>query len=228
MIQFFALTPRAEGVSAQEFHDHWRHPHATLGNLIPNMRSYMQGHQIRTDLLGDGQTEFEGIAMVRFDNLEEALGFGNEPQYVERVQPDEPNFVDQSRLLWFDTTEEVLVSRAKIQDGADLADALWNDLDRPTSIVLLQFVRPNGNPNWARSDDAELSRCIGALRHVRNYPHPEAHGDNPPFLGARQLWWPTLTAFQRGVERDRAAFDKLVSRAGNAVAVLVQAERFLH
>lgn len=227
MIQFFALIPRAEGISSQEFHDHWRHPHGTMSNRIANMRSYVQGHQIHTDLLDDGQAEFEGIAITRFDNLEEALGFGTEPQYVEHVQPDEPNFVDQSRLLWLNTTEEILVPRAKLQDGADYADALWNELDLPTSIMLLQFVRPDGNPDWAGDNDAELGRRIGALRHVRNYPHPDAHGENPTFLGARQLWWPTLTAFTTGVNADRDAFDQLVGQAGNAVTVLVQAERFL-
>ena len=106
---------------------------------------------------------------------------------MQHVQPDEPNFVDQSRLQWLNTTEEVIVSRARIQDGADYADALWHDLDRPASIMLLQFVHPDGNPDWAGKEDADLGRRIGALRHVRNHPDPIAHGTNPPYLGARFL-----------------------------------------
>ncbi|TWB43565.1 hypothetical protein FBZ98_1151, partial [Rhizobium sp. ERR 922] len=47
------------------------------------------------------------------------------------------------------------------------------------------------------------------------------------FLGARQLWWPTLTAFQDGVDADRAAFEELLARAGHAVTMLAVSERFL-
>ncbi|QJT06365.1 EthD domain-containing protein [Streptomyces asoensis] len=226
MIRFFALIARAEGVSSQEFHDHWRHPHGTMGNRIANMRSYVQGHQIHTDLLGQDQASYEGIAITGFDNIQEALAFGNEPQYVEHVQPDEPNFVDQSRLLWLYTTEEVLVGRAKPQDGADYADTLWNDLDHGTSIQLLQFIRP-GNPDWAGEDDAELGRRIGALRHARNPAASEAGDANPDLIGARQLWWPTLTAFQQGVAKDPDAVKQLLAQGGDAHTALVRSERFL-
>jgi EthD domain len=226
VIQFFALIPRAASVNEQEFHDHWRHPHGTMGNRIASMRSYVQGHRVHTALIGDAQAGFDGIAITKFDSLEEALGFGTEPQYVDHVQPDEPNFVGEG-LLWLHTTEDVLVGRAKIQDGASYADALWNELDLPVSTMLLQFVRP-GTDGWAGTDDAELGKRIGALRHVRNPAHPDAQGGEPTFIGARQLWWPTLTAFESGVGADRAAFDELIGRGGpDAVTVLVQAERFL-
>ena len=122
MIHFFALIPRIQGVSSQEFHDHWRHPHGTMGRHSPTLRSYVQAHQIHTDLLGSEQAEFEGIAESTFDTLTDALAFGDEPYYTRHIKPDEPNFVDQSRLLWFNTTEEVLVPRLNEQNGASYAD----------------------------------------------------------------------------------------------------------
>lgn len=230
MIRFFSLIARREGVSPQEFHDHWRHPHGTMGRLIPGMRDYVQAHQVPTDLLGPGQDEFEGVAIAAFDSAGEAAGLATEAQYVDHVQPDEPSFQDLSispSLRFLSTDEEVLVPRARIQDGAGYADALWYDLDRSSSIQLLQFVRPGGNPGWAGDDDAELGRRIGALRHTRNRPSREVHGDDPPFLGARQLWWPTLTAFNEGVDQAPDAFRQLVGRGGDAVTLLTQSERFL-
>ena len=98
-------------------------------------------------------------------------------------------------MKWLSTTEEVIVSRARIQDGADRADALWNELDCSVTVQPLQFA---------------------------------VHGDTPPFLGARQLWWPTLTASTKGVQKDPGAFGELVARGGdNAVTLLTQSERIL-
>ena len=74
-----------------------------------------------------------------------------------------------------------------------------------------------------RSTMQDVPLTIGAiLRHGA-----EVHGDGAPFLGARQLWWPTLTAFQDGVDADRAAFDGLLAQAGQAVTMLAVSERFV-
>lgn len=225
MIQFFALIPRVEGISSQEFHDHWRHPQGTMGRMIPTLRNYVQAHQIHTDLLGSDQAQFEGIAESTFDTVKDAMEFGQEPYSKKYVQPDEHNFVDVPRLEWLNT-KEVLVPRANLQDGASYADSLWLHLDLPVSIKLLQFIRRDGNPNWAGSDDMELGRRIGALRHVR-YPSREIHCDNPSYLGVRQLWWPTVSAFEAGVRNDRDVFNQLIKKAGCAVTLLAQAERLL-
>jgi len=227
MIQFFALIPRMKGISSQEFHDHWRHPHGTMGRQIPTLRSYVQSHQIHTDLLEQNQAQFEGIAESTFDTVKDAMEFGQEPYYKQYIQPDEINFVDQSRLEWLNTEEEVLVPRPRIQNGVSYADSLWLHLDLPMSIKILQFIRSSGNPDWADNDDIELGRRIGALRHVRNYPSRVIHDNNPLYLGVRQLWWPTLSAFEAGVQNDREAFDRLIKKAGSAVTLLAQAERFL-
>lgn len=227
MIHFFALAPRADGVSPREFHDHWRHPHATLESRVPTVRGYVLSHQTHTNLLGDSQDEFDGVTEVAFDTAQDAAGFGEEPYYRRHVEPDEPKFVDLSRLEVFQTEEEVLTPRIGEQDGATHADALWLHLDRPVSAKLLQFVRRDGNPHWAGEEDAGLGRRIGAFRHVRNHPSRAVHGDDPPFLGARQLWWPTVSAFEAGVNRDRDAFEGLVTKAGNAVVLLAESERYL-
>ena len=99
---------------------------------------------------------------------------------------------------------------------------------RLAAIVLSRMARPRGQrgrlpgepsgptvrPSRARIQDADLGRRIGALRHLRNHPDPTAHGTNPPYLGARKLWWPTLTAFNQGVQQDPAAFRQLIAQAG--------------
>jgi hypothetical protein len=227
VIKFFGLIPRAQGVSVQEFHDHWRHPHGTFGRLIPTMRTYVQSHQIHTDFLDGDQSQFEGIAEVEFDTTQDAIGLAEDPQYTTYVQPDEPNFVDVSRLEWLFAHDEVLVPRAGTHGGPSDADGLWLHLDRPVSIKLLQFIKGSGDDRWAGANDADLGQRIGALRHVRNYASREVHGDEPAYLGAREMWWPTVSAFEAGVESDREAFDELISQAPNSIILLAAAERFL-
>ena len=226
MIRFFSLIPRRPDIDRQRFHDHLRHPHGTLGRQIPGMLTYVQAHQFDTDRLGPGQDEFDAVSMPSFDSAKDADALVDEPLFVENIRPDEPLFQDLPRVVFFITEEEVVVSRPPIGFGAAV-DRQWDVLERPTTIHLLQFVHLDGNPDWAGTDDAELGLRIGALRHAVNRPSAEVHGDTAPFLGARQLWWPTLTAFLDGVDADRAAFDELLGRAGHAVTMLTVSERFL-
>lgn len=225
MIRFFSLLPRRDGVTSQQFHDHWRHPHGTMGRLIPGLNSYVQAHQVHTDLLGPEQHEVEGVAISDFDSPAAATGLLSEPQYVDHVAPDESSFQDVSKVRFLSTDEEVLQPR--LAEGPHPADAQWNVLERPTSIQLLQFVHLDGNAAWAGDDDIELGRSLGAFRHARNHPNVVVHGDDPPFLGARQLWWPTVSAFEDGVDAAPEAFQHLVSRAGHAITLLAQSERFV-
>ncbi|GAB2601215.1 hypothetical protein Aab01nite_64140 [Paractinoplanes abujensis] len=227
MLRFFSLLVRRPDVTAEEFHDHWRHPHGTMGRLIPGLRSYVQAHQVDTDLLGAGQDEVAGVAISSFDSAADASGLLSEPQYVDHVQPDEPAFQIPERSRFLSTDEEVLVARLRAQDGHAYGDALWDVLDRSVTIQLLQFVHLDGHASWAGDDDLELGRRLGAFRHTRNYPSPAVHGNTPPFLGARQLWWPTMSAFRAGAQSDPEAWQTLIGRAGHAITMLTRSERFL-
>ena len=122
--------------------------------------------------------------------------------------------------------EEVLEGRL-VEEEDNYADALWLNLDLPTSIVLLQFVEPSGNSDWTKETDHELGKAIGAFRHVRNYPSSEIHGDSPDYIGVRQLWWPTLSAFESGVRKNPEAFKELLEQAGQSFTTLTKVERFL-
>lgn len=227
MIQFFALIKKKQGISKQEFHDHWRHPHGTMGKHIPSLREYVQAHQIHTSFLFEDQANFQGIALSKFDNQKDAANFGNDPYYVKYIKPDEPNFVDGEHLQWLNTQEEVIDGRQTEEEGSSYADALWLNVDLPTSVVLLQFIYPDGNPDWAAETDVGFGRDIGSLRHVRNYPSKEIHGDTPQYIGVRQLWWPTLSEFETGIQNNPEAFQQLLGQAGSSFTTLTVAERFL-
>ena len=224
MIKFFGLIPRRPDISSQEFHDHYRHPHGTLGRMIPTFRAYIQSHQIESGLLGPDQCRFEAVAEVWFDTPADALGLADDPHYLKYVQPDEPNFVDMDNLKWLYVTEDVLVSGPdSASEPAELGLQGFH-LERATTVKLMQFI--DDDPAFARTPDEDraLSRSLGAVRHVRSLPHSEIHADqSPAYSAVQELWWPTISAFEESASSETLA--EFLSVPG-AITLLAQAERF--
>jgi len=226
-LKMFCALPRKKEVSSQWFHDHWRHPHGTLGMKISTVRNYVQSHQIDSALLGSDQRRYEGVVEVWFDSETDAAALPDHPTYRRYLVPDEPTFIDMDEIRFLFTHEEILVSGPDPGDAKGEGDLAWQEADRATSIKLIQFVETGGMSAWADDLDIELGRRIGALRHALCRPSNILHPDGGAFIGVRELWWPTLTAFETGVEADPDAFRKLTARPASAVSLLVHAERFI-
>jgi uncharacterized protein (TIGR02118 family) len=226
MIKFFGLIPRRPDLSPEEFHDHYRHPHGTLGKRIPRFRGYVQSHQTPSRFLGDDQTRFEAVAEVWFDTVSDAVGLAEDAHYVAHVQPDEPNFVDLDNLRWLYATEEVLRSGPDQEPDAPLADRLLDGmhLERPVTVKLLHFAAARAGSE----DRTSAASRLGAGRHVRCAPHAEIHAEEPPaFAAVHELWWPTVWDFERAAEANRGALSDLTERDDGSVTVLAYAERFI-
>ncbi|GAA5056422.1 hypothetical protein GCM10023259_039260 [Thermocatellispora tengchongensis] len=97
----------------------------------------------------------------------------------------------------------MLTSRPRTHGDSHPADAQWNVFDRPAGIQFLQFVHLDGNAGWAGEEDTELGHHLRAFRHTRNRPSTAVHETDTPFLGARQLWWLTISAFEQAQGRSR-------------------------
>ncbi|MFA7597451.1 MAG: EthD domain-containing protein [Novosphingobium sp.] len=225
--KLFGLIPRKPELTSEEFHDYYRHPHGTMGRNVTTMRAYVQSHQIHTDKLGSDQNVFEAVAEVWMDNLEDINNFRTERIIKKYILEDEPIFIDMERLEFFIGEEEVVTSGPRQEIGLHPGDELWNPANRPTSVKLLHFIRPDGNPDWASPDDKEIGLELGALRHVRCHPFRDFHGESPSFLGVQELWWPSRTVFHRAVEAKSAVFREFLERAGNSVTLLANAERWI-
>ena len=225
--KLFGLIPRKEGMTSEDFHDYYRHPHGTMGRHITTMRAYVQSHQIHTDVLGPEQATFEAVAEVWQDNLEDMQNFRTERIIRQYILEDEPKFVDMDRLEFFIGEEDVVTSGPRQEIGLHPGDEQWNPANRPTSVKLLNFVRTDGNPDWARPDDKQIGLALGALRHVRCHPYRAFYEGEPSFLGVQELWWPSRTVFQRSVAAEPALFRDFIARAGNSVTLLANAERWI-
>ena len=230
MIKLYELLPPLPGISLQVFHDHWRHPHGSLSRHMLAVRRYVQHHRIEANVLGSefasNPTPFEGIAEVWLDSADEFPLLLAMPYINEHVLRDEARFIDRPNTKYFMAEEEVIVSGpqagAHIRPKTDISeyDLEWSDNNRTNTIKVLQFIEEDGNQPWAAADDADLSHRLCALRHVRNHPVGEQ-----PFIGMRELSWPTVTAFERGISADPAAWAALRDRPKRSFSLLFHAER---
>jgi EthD domain len=226
MVKMFVMIPRDRKVSRQEFHDHWRHPHATLGLGLSGVAGRVQSHQIDCGHLAADQARFEAIGEAWFESIDDALGMAEDEHYTTQLQPDERHFIDLERLDFLFCTEEVVVERATEEDGVNPLDAQWCERDRPTSIKLMQFV-PRGSEPWTSDEDRTLGLRVGALRHVRAHGSGSTRGGQSQWRGVRELWWPTRWDFEAGVARDREAWVRLQGTAGGtALSLLTFSERW--
>lgn len=225
-VKLFAAIPRRKDLAPQQFHDHWRHPHGTMALSISTIRKYVQSHQIHCSLLDDRQTRYEGIAEVWMDNVADAAALGEEPTYVRDLVPDELAFIELAELRFLITEEDVIVSGPDRRASLSRGDACWYDDDRAVNIKLIQLMDAEGGKEWRSEHEAELGRAVAAIRHVCCSPVAAAYrASAAPFVGVRELWWPTLSAFQEGCAKAPAAWTRLLGQP-HAISVLVQSERF--
>jgi uncharacterized protein (TIGR02118 family) len=101
MVVLVALLPRKPGMSKEDFHRHWRERHGplvveTLGSYL---KSYEQYHRL-PDGMGSGD-EWDGIAIQRYESEEAFTAFLSDPAYAEKINPDEQEFMDVGKVVWF-------------------------------------------------------------------------------------------------------------------------------
>lgn len=192
------------GISMQEFDDHWRHPHSTLVRGMHTNRHYVQHHRLASAVFKDSDSTYRAIAEVWQDSLS-AADASKDPQFVNHVEPDEPNFVDQTKHVISIVAEEVVqATRREVDPGASYGDMAWFDRDAGLYITLNQFIR-NRSTDWTREESLALARRLGTFRLVIN----RSIIPNSEMAIIRQFIWPTQTIFERAVQADRAAFESL-------------------
>lgn len=189
-IKTFAFLPIRKGVEAQKFHDHWRHPHATWGREMRDVRRYVQNHRISTSLLGAAQDRYEGIVEAWFESIEDLQNFVKDPAYLNYLAPDEVNFIDTDGLTYLTSSDES-PSESDRPRRLDDADSLWSPWVVPHCIKLFQLVLSGGNHDLEGTDDAAIAKALGALRHARFYPLDALiPPGGPPFIAIREFWPP--------------------------------------
>ena len=109
MIKLIVAVKRRAGMSADEFHRHWRTTHADLVRSNPAskryIRKYIQCHTLPAEY-ATGEVAFDGTAELWFDSVEDKDRFYSDPDYLAQVRPDEGRFADMAGTVFFVTAEE--------------------------------------------------------------------------------------------------------------------------
>lgn len=116
MVKLFAFLRRADGLSFEEFVEHWRDHHGPLIRDTPGLAQhivrYEQHPRHRPDALS-GSKGIDGVAVQWFESIEGFVGFISAPEYRELIAPDERRFLDM------DAVEFVICDEATVMiDGA--------------------------------------------------------------------------------------------------------------
>lgn len=227
MIKGFALIPKKAGISVEQFHKHWEEVHAPLAKQIKALRRYVQSHRISPPVPGFDQVPYEGIAEIWFDDLATVNGLGDNPDYINGALPDEPNFLDQSKLRFLATREEVVIPGPKIGRDAALVKAIFLLRRRP-DLSVAEFQK-----YWLEEHAPQIPHDAGILRYVQCHQAPESYGaDTPAFDGVAELSFEDEAAFEAywNSERVQTIFAADAPRfldAASCVALLAREVRVI-
>ena len=108
MVKLVCFVKRKEGMTADEFYDHWEHHHGPLIAGTPELaRHIVRYEQLRHTADADwmGTTGYDGITIQWMHSSAAFEAFINEPKYAELIAPDEKTFLDTSKLVWMITGE---------------------------------------------------------------------------------------------------------------------------
>jgi heme-degrading monooxygenase HmoA len=161
VVTSFALLARRVGSTEAEFRSHWRDVHAPLVGRVDYLRGYVQH---RTARVGPGPhvqlSSLDGIAEFWWDDRAAALRPHSDPRYTAFAQPDEPRFLDMTRLISVQTVPVCISESARAVHGSG-ASALML-LVRPTTTGADEFAAVCQRA-WRRAVDTArgtLDRCV--------------------------------------------------------------------
>jgi len=203
MIKGIATASRRTDLDATEFHRYWRETHGPLALKIKALRRYVQSHRTDDVFPGFESCPYDGVAEIWFDDLDTLLGLGNNPDYVNGAQADEPNFVDMSSLRFLATREHVFIDEIKIERDTPLLKAVFL-LTRKPGMSVADF-----QAYWIDKHAPQIPTDMGVLRYVQCHQAPETYADSTPaYDGVAELSFADYAAFETywSSERVQAIF----------------------
>ena len=106
------LVKRRPGMDVDDFHRHWRDVHGPLNRETPAIARhfvrYEQNHRLARDYERT-DTDFDGVAVEWFPSVREFFAMIAEPDYPEKIAPDEPRFMDVDGLRFILTESERVI-----------------------------------------------------------------------------------------------------------------------
>jgi uncharacterized protein (TIGR02118 family) len=112
MVKVIVFVKRNPSLSVEQFHRHWREVHAPLVSETPSVarhiHRYEQNPRAPEDYARDDDG-FDGVAIAWYRSRDEMEALFREPEYLERIRPDEERLSDSARNVWIVCEDENVV-----------------------------------------------------------------------------------------------------------------------
>ncbi len=111
MVKLFAVLQRKDGMTHEEFVDHWLNRHAPVDreHAVPGpAHRPLRAARPAPPRRALGYKRYDGVTVQWFEDMDDFVGFMSEPEYAELVHPDEQRFLDMDGLVFIVTEEPVV------------------------------------------------------------------------------------------------------------------------
>jgi len=112
MVKLIVYAKRKPGITREEFGRYWRESHGPLvksvSEFIRHVRKYVQCHIVNSAVPLGTSSDYDGVAELWFDNLDELNKAFTEPRYLEIIRRDELKFADIANCVSI-VTEELTI-----------------------------------------------------------------------------------------------------------------------
>jgi len=111
MVKLVCFLKRKEGLTLEQFHQHWFGTHGPLIRSTPELARHVvryEQHRRVPEPAWAGTAGYDGITIQWFETVDEFTAFCAEPAYAELIEPDEATFLDRDAFVWMITEEPVV------------------------------------------------------------------------------------------------------------------------
>ena len=120
MVKLVCFLKRKEGLTPEQFMEHWLDRHAPLIRSTPELARHVvryEQHQRVPEPAWCGTPGYDGITVQWFESVDEFVAFTAEPKYAELIEPDERSFLDRDALVWMITEEPIVAMDGPTSSG---------------------------------------------------------------------------------------------------------------
>ena len=112
MVKFTILLKRNASLTHDEFVQYHKTNHAPLFMSVAvvkeTVRRYVQQHALPIDLPGLPPVKYDGITELWFDDVDALARCFSDPEYMEKIRPDEAKFLDLHACDFIVSAETVI------------------------------------------------------------------------------------------------------------------------
>lgn len=111
MLKFTFLINKVPQMSTGEFVNYHKNHHAPLFTSIPEtakyVRKYVVSHPVEVE--GFPKPIYDGVTDIYFDSMQDFNSFFSSTNYLEKVNPDESNFITLNTVVALVSNETVVI-----------------------------------------------------------------------------------------------------------------------